>query len=307
MRRTFHELLDHPDVDVRMPATSQSIGSLESRLATRLPPDLVDFWTISNGCTLASVDAEILGTADVLRWIGEDTPNSECPFTGLCLLPFLDDHESNPIVLALGRPLAPRVLRFPHDGDTRILYSNRETFALNLAQLLADGGTKASAYFDRVPGDYASDGPRSDQDRNDALALLAAPNRHQSWNLAVQILPATELDAWRTLLETDYSVRQDVRARMAKMSDPAVGNLLRKDEVAFNEFAHAVADAVRRAGFPVSRLNGRALQVGSQWFDLDAFFHRRNAPAAMSRIVAWMNDLQHERDPRLRAQNIFTD
>jgi hypothetical protein len=121
------------------------------------------------------------------------------------------------------------------------------------------------------------------------------------------LLDASNLPEWAKLLETDHFVRRDVRARMQKMSSPAIRELLRKDEAAFEAFATLAADVARRAGLEVGRRQDDALQVGGKWMSLEGFFHRRNIPNAVPRMIAWFEDLIAGRNPHHRAGHFMAD
>jgi hypothetical protein len=67
------------------------------------------------------------------------------------------------------------------------------------------------------------------------------------------------------------------------------------------------ADAARQAGLKVGLRNGVTLQVGGKWMNLEGFFHRRNIPNAVPRMVAWFEDLIAKRNPHDRPGHFMSD
>ncbi|HEY1067318.1 MAG TPA: SMI1/KNR4 family protein [Pirellulales bacterium] len=302
MASALSEFLGHRDVGKQAPADESEIEAVSRGFNAPLPDALVAFWQASNGATLDRLNAHLLGTQEVLsildaRWN---------PFTELGFVPLLDDHQSNLICVIVREPVAFRVARVPHDDGSRLLYRDFDSFLNGLLEALR-GGTAAVRFFHGSEGDYPADAPRSADDQASARALLQCDNAYDEWNYAVQLLDASNLDEWAALLETDHFVRRNVRARMQRMSAPAIRELLQQDAAEFRRFAQATAKAARQAGLPVGRQQDDALQVGNRWMSLEAFFHRRRIPNAFPRMVQWFEDLVAQRDPRARAGNFMTD
>ena len=74
------------------------------------------------------------------------------------------------------------------------------------------------------------------------------------------------------------------------MSDPAMAELLARDELAVQDFAESLAAAAKDAGFAVGQRKGTALQVARSWWDLNVFFYKRHQPDALRRIIAWFQN-----------------
>jgi hypothetical protein len=137
---------------------------------------------------------------------------------------------------------------------------------------------------------------------------MATDGKHEEWNYAAQLLDAANLTEWARLLETDHFVRRDVVARMRQMQAPAIRELLLRDQLAFNDFARAAAEAARGAGLDVGeRMEGECLRVGRKWMDLEGFFYRRNIRDAIPRMIAWFKDSIAGRDPHDRTDHFMVD
>jgi hypothetical protein len=205
-----------------------------------------------------------------------------------------------------GKPLAFRVAYLPHDDGSRLLYRDVDSFLQALIEAL-NGDEPACLSLHDTQGDYPPDAPRNQADQQAARALMATDGPRNEWNYAAQLLDASNLAEWATLLETDHFVRRDVVARMEKMTDPEIRELLRRDRVAFDEFATRAAEAAREAGLEVGRRNQDALQVGGKWMNLEVFFHRRRIPDAVPRMLAWFEDLIAGRNPHDRPGHFMCD
>jgi hypothetical protein len=49
------------------------------------------------------------------------------------------------------------------------------------------------------------------------------------------------------------------------------------------------------------------LKIGGKWMNLEAFFHRRNVPNAMPRMISWFEDLLAGRNPHNRPGHFMAD
>jgi hypothetical protein len=218
----------------------------------------------------------------------------------------LDDHQSNYLAAIVRKPLAFRVARLPHDDGGRLLYRDVDSFICALLEAL-DRDESADLSFHDTQGDYPADSPRTRADQSAARALMATDGARGEWTYAAQLLDASNLTEWASLLETDPFVRRDVVARMERMADPAIRELLRRDRLAFEDFATKAAEAAREAGLDVGRRERDALQVGGKWMNLEVFFHRRRLPDAIPRMVAWFEDLLASRNPYDRPGHFISD
>lgn len=298
------ELLARDDVTRFDPASGADITAVSRKLDAPLPDALVMIWRASGGLTIEPLDAHIPGPTEVLQLFAGDAWDQQLVPRGL--VPVLDDHQSNYLAVCVHTPLAFRVLHLPHDDGARVLYRDFESCLRSLLKA-ADAGETADIFLYETDGDYPPDEPRSEDDQNAAKALLSGANESGEWNHAARLLDASNLEEWARLLETDHFVRRDVRARMQKMQSPAIQELLRKDEQAFEEFAVKFTEVVREAGLPVGERKDQCVGVGKAWYNLEGFFHRRNIPEAIPRMLDWINDQMAGRNPYDRPGNFMTD
>jgi hypothetical protein len=304
VRDAVDQLLARNDVGVGEPAPRAYVEDLVERFGAELPPPLIELWGATDGVALESLDAHILGPTEVILLIDEHAwPQG---LVGQGFLPVLDDHQSNYLAVIVREPLAFRVAHLPHDDGSRLLYRDVDSFIRALLEAL-DQGESADLFFHDARGDYPPDAPRNRADQSAARVLMATNGARAEWNYAAQLLDASNLAEWATLLETDHFVRRDVRARMEKMTDPAIRELLQRDRVAFDEFATKAAEAAREAGLAVGRRERDALQVGGKWMNLESFFHRRRIPDAVPRMLAWFEDLIAGRNPHVRPGHFMSD
>lgn len=94
-----------------------------------------------------------------------------------------------------------------------------------------NAGEFAASFFSMTQGDYPPDGLRSHDDQDAARTLLLTDGTREEWNYAIQLLDAANLVEWAKLLETDHFVRRDAVARMQQMQDPAIQELLERDDL----------------------------------------------------------------------------
>jgi hypothetical protein len=297
-------LLARSDVAVAAPAPQAYVDDLVERFGGMLPPSLLELWGASDGVALESLDAHILGPTEMILLIDEQEWPGVLVDEGF--LPVLDAHQSNYLAVNVRGPLAYRVAHLYHFDEGRILYRDVDSFLRALLEAL-DQDESADLFFYDTKGDYPADSPRTRADQSAARALMATDGASYEWNFAAQLLDASNITEWATLLETDHFVRRDVVARLEKMTDPAIRELLRRDRVAFEDFAARAAKAAREAGLAVGRCNRDALQVGGTWMNLEGFFHRRRIPDAVPRMLAWFEDLIAGRNPHDRPGHFMSD
>jgi len=304
MSDAVDRLLARNDVGVAAPSPRADVDDLVERFGRVLPSPLLELWGASNGVALESLNDHILGPTEVIRLIDEGAwPGG---LVGQTFLPVLDDHQSNYLAAIVRGPAAFRVAHLPHDDGSRLLYRDVDSFIRALPGAL-DQGKSAALFFHDTQGDYPADSPRTRADQSAARALMATDGALNEWNYAAQLLDASSLTEWATLLETDHFVRRDVVARMEKMTDPAIRELLRRDRLAFEDFAARTAEAAREAGLDVGRRERDVLQVGGNWMNLEGFFHRRRIPDAVPRMLAWFEDVIAGSDPRDRPNHFMSD
>ena len=298
------ELLARDDVKTEPPATHSDIRSVARQFNGPLPETLVTLWRLSDGVTMPAMRARLLSTSEALEIVACEAWSSE--FLDRGFVPFLHDKQSNYLAAIVHDPLAFRIAHVPHDDASRLLFSDLASCIGNLIGMMEAGDT-ADSHLYKTTGDYPPDAPRREDDQKAARRLMATDGDHDEWNYAAQLLDASNLEEWARLLETDHFVRRDVRDRMKKMSSPAIRELLRNDQRAFDGFCKLVAESARSAGLEVGAREHDSLQVGGKWMNLDVFFHRRNIPNGIPRIIAWFEDAVAGRDPHQRRGNCMAD
>jgi hypothetical protein len=277
------ELLAREDVVAGEPLDSVAVEEAISRVEGRIPDLLLKLWRTAGGVHLDSIDAELLGVEAALEMAPYMSPKE------LGFLPLLDTHQSNYVGVMVREPLAPRVGYMPHDDGPEGLmlrYRDVDGFLKALTTAL-DRGENADLFFHEDEGDYPLTGPRTDADRESALKLLATDGAHREWNWAIGLLEATDVPEWKRLLETPREIRCDVLFRLRQMNEPAIKELLAEDERAVEEFALALADAGKAAGYKAAQRNDSTLEGVRKWCDVDCFFSKRQRPDAARQVVAW--------------------
>jgi hypothetical protein len=280
------DLLARDDVVAAGPPEPASIEAVLSRVPSKIPASLLELWRSAETVQFASIDAELLSLEAALEMAPIMSPDE------LGFLPVLDTHQSNYVGVMIREPLAPRVGYMPHDdGPEGMMLRYRDVDGFLQALITAlDRGENADLYFYNEEGDYPLDGTRTAADLEAARALLSTDGAHGEWNWAIGLLDRTNLQEWERLLDTRREVRCDVLMRLRQMSDAAIQKLLERDEEAMQEFAEALAEAARQAGFKVGERSGSVLKVGKSGWDLDAFFSKRHRPDAIPQIVAWFKN-----------------
>jgi hypothetical protein len=285
------------------PTALAKIDRLVERYKAAFPESLVKLWRATDGVALGPFNAHIPGPSEITGFL--DGPwGGELVERGF--VPVLDDHESNYLGVIVRPPLAFRVAHLPHDDASRLVYRDFIGFLTALIEAF-DAGESVDCFVHDAQGDYAPDAPRPQTDQDTARALMATDGTSGEWNYAGQLLDASNLAEWARLLETEHFVRRNIVARMRQMRAPAIRELLNRDRLAFDAFARAVADTARSAGLTVGEQRQDVLQVGGHWMNLEGFFHRRNIPDAMPRMIAWFQDLIAGRNPHDRPGHFMAD
>lgn len=298
------QLLRRAKVGKADSASQSKIDALAERLGVTFPKSLLQLWRASDSIPLDALDAHLLGPAEILLLLEENTWPPQLVERGC--VPLLDDHQSNYLAVMVRPPLAFRIAHLLHDDSSRLLYRNVDGFARGLLEAL-DSGDSADSFFRETQGDYPPDAPRPPRDQEAARALLATDGADGEWNYAVQLLDASNLDEWAKLLETDHFIRRDVVDRLRSMQEPAIHELLERDQRTFQAFARTVAKAARSAGLEVGERKHDCLQIGGKWMNLEMSFYRRNIPNAMPRLLAWFEDVIAGRNPYDRDGHFMTD
>ena len=303
MADAVNQLLARGDVAKSEPAPRASIDELAGRFGAVLPAFLIELWVATDGVAFDSLDAHLLGPSEVILMIEEQAWLPGLVAQGF--LPVFDDHQSNYVAVLVGGPLAFRVAYLPHDEGSRLLYRDIDSFLQALIEALNGDALPAATSTIRKATTHPT--PLETRRTSAPRALMATDGTRDEWNYASQLLDASNPAEWAMLLETDHFVRRDVVARMEKMTDPAMRELLRRDRAAFEEFATRAAEAAREAGLKVGRREQGALQVGGKWINLEVFFHRRRIPDAIPRMLAWFEDLIAGRNPHDRPGHFMCD
>jgi len=279
---TLRSLLGAEGAVTRSPAEPDAIAEVAKLFKGALPQDLVEVWGVSNGLALDTIDADFLGCEQVLVFSREGPAG---------LLPLFHDRQSNYLALAMEEPRAPRVLHLPHDDGPRLLFNGSDSCVDALLACL-ESGESLDIFLGETDGDYGPDVRRSERDQQAARALLLTDGNNNEWNFATQLLDETNLEEFARLLETDHFVRRDVRARMDAMKSPAIRELRARDRKAFAQFTNELSAAAQAAGLRVeSAKSEESLKVGSIFVSLEAFFHQRQGPDAMAKVIARIQEL----------------
>jgi hypothetical protein len=301
----LNELLSRGGVVPGPPTPQPVLDALSGRFGVAFPGPLLRLWAAADGVALDAINAHVPGPTELLAAFENGNTWGDW-LVGRGVVPVLDDHQSNYLVVAVRGPLAPRVVLLPHDDSSRVLYRAVGGFTAALLQAL-DADETADVFFHASDGEYAPDAPRPPADQDAARALLATAGADGEWNYAIQLLDATNLAEWERVLETDHFVRRDAVARMRGMSSPEIQALLSRDRRAFAAFVREVVKAARAAGLPVGEQRDDALNVGKKWMNLDVLFHRRHIPDALPRLVAWFEDALADRNPHDRPGHYLAD
>ncbi|HVT79096.1 MAG TPA: hypothetical protein VHM90_00450 [Phycisphaerae bacterium] len=286
------------------PASRAGIQNLMRQFDVPIPEMLTTLWRKSDGLTLQSFQATILGPEEILPILTDNAWDHHWLDRGI--LPFLDDQQSNFLGAFLKDPIAFRVVYLPHDDSPRLLYRDIETCFRALIDAANDGET-ADSFLSGTQGDYAPEGTRSEEDQDVGKALLAMEHKGHIWNFAAQLLDASNIEEWSRLLETDHFVRRDVRARLQRISSPAIRELLNRDAREFTEFVDRVSHAAKEARLNVGKRGETTLQIGNKHYNMEVFFHRRNIPNALPRIILWIQDGLAGRKPQDRPGHFMKD
>lgn len=299
------DLLRRPDVQVT-PTTEAVIAALCQKLPASPPLTLLELWRTGGQVALVSLDAEILGPAELLRDLEENDWVGRIVAQGL--LPFYDDHQSNYLAVHLRPPLAERVRAVPHDSDPSLLYRSFDRFVdALLAGLDTPGFTSDSFGLESDDyADYQVKGPRTQDDLQAARALLATDNEDE-WSEAVPLLSPDNTAEWKLLLEKEGYARRCALAWLEQFDLPWVQELLERERGEFSAWVDRLAAACRAAGFTVEEKDSFSLKVGGSWLNLPVFYARRNARDAMPRTILWIGDLIAKRHPRHRADHLMID
>ena len=302
MSDSIDKLLTHPQVAKGGPASESAISEILERFGGVLPTPLLKLWRAGEGVHLDTLHAHIPGPTEVIEIL--DCGMWNILFKRGCI-PLLYDHESNFLALFAHPPLAFRIAYVPHDDGSRLIYRNLTSFADALLGLLDSGGSADDFY--KAAGDYPPATSRPIEDQQAAIALMKTDGENEEWNYAAQLLDASNLEQWETLIETDHFVRRDVIRRLRQMKEPGVQALLARQKQEFQTFALAVADAARRAGFVVGERQDGSLQIGRANYILEGFFYRRKVANAIPRLLLWFEDQAEGKNPHHRPGNFMAD
>lgn len=287
MSDIIDELRGHDGCGLSASAPAAGIDAVAALFGTALPEDLLRLWRTSDGMQLDPLDAHLLGPSEVMEIIDTATIGSMLVKAGL--VPILDDHESNLLAVAVREPLAYRVVDLPHDDGPRLIYHDIKSCLRAVLEAM-DGEDSAALFLHETEGDYPPTTMRSEEDHQAARTLLATMEEGNYWNFAAQLLDATTLKEWETLLDTGHFVRRDILQRLRRMDSPGIRELLRRDEEQYEEFVLLFTTALREAGLEIGKRKGTVLQIGKHGFELDTFFHRRREPHAIPSAVARISE-----------------
>jgi hypothetical protein len=302
MSDLVNAFLSHKSVSRAGASSESDILEIERHFSLTLPEALRRIWKAGDAIEIESKDASWLCPVEILRFVNE----TQWPLARQGLLPLLDTHQSNYVVLLTHAPLAPRVAWMPHDDGMRLLYRDFDRFLQELLVVL-DGDAYADDFYAGAEGDYGGAAPRDVNDRAAGLQLLQTHGEDFERNLAIQLLDEHAIDAWTRLLNADHFVRRDVLARLRQLSSPQITKLLEQDRAALEKFTAEFAAAAQAAGFRTANVKQGCLPVEGRHFAIEAFFGKRNAPDALPRMMNWLTDILAGRNPNDRPDNIMRD
>lgn len=276
MHDDVNRLIHHADVSIGKPSSPEAIEDLVQRYGAAIPESLLQVWRAGEGLILETLHAHIVGPSEARSMIDELGWGR--------MMPLLDDHESNYLVLALAPPIAPRIAYFPHDGEFRLIYRNLDGFWKDCLAAIEKRKT-ADLFFRQTRGDYDPSGPRTADDVAAAREMLATNGELQEWNIAIELLDQSCLAEWARLLETDHFIRRDALARLRQMDSLEIRELLAHDRQEFEAFRNLAIQVAREAGFQVGPSEDIGFELNSCWINLEAFYHLRNAPDAVQHMI----------------------
>lgn len=327
-------ILSFPEVDAASPASDADIGKLAELFGTSLPEDIVNLWRRSAGIKMPAIYAEILSPQTIYDLM--TNPSYDHSWHKMLVqygwLLLLDMNSSDYVVMAIREPLTPRLVWMPHDDGPGLLYRQLDGMLADLLRMLNNSNNQKDSTTDEFEedeeaicdadsffnssnaGDYAlsSKVQRTKEDHVAARKFLSTPHQHYEWNFAAQLLDETTLAEWEKLLDTDHFIRRDVRTRLEAIKTPAIEALLKKSESDFDAFILELSQAAKQAGLKVGAVqkdkgNGPIMKIGKSSMILEAFFHRRNIPNAIPRLIQWMQDQDAGKNPNDRENNYMTD
>lgn len=307
MNPVIHQLVSHPSVRKSGASSASAIVELEKRYGVPIPSDVRHMWSMAARFELLPLNSALIGPADVL----ELTEAQGFDFGSMILargfLPLYDDHSSDYLALILHGPAAQRVALIPHDDGTHLQYRDLTSFASALLHAMESDTAALQFSNRRASVDYSVDTPRTIEDDLAGKALLQTDGKCEEWNYAAQLLSDSSLTELGILLEKDHFVRRDLLARLRTSRSPHVRELLRLDQEKFETFVATVRAEASIHGHAVGERNGSVLQINGQWYEMEVFFHRRNIPNAIPRLMNWLSDSAANLNPNSRPGNYLVD
>lgn len=297
MKPLLAELVERNGLMGNPPAEDWEIDDAAAIFDHRTPPAIEELWAIHDGTDVNEEPGHFLAPWEVSQICGEGGV-----LEGLTAVPIYSDYHL--VAVETTGPLAGYCIFLPHDDGPSVLYRSLESFAVDFDRATKQG----DGYWSEVAGgDFGDDVSRTPGDRAAAAELLALPHKEVEWNFAAQLFDDSDIDAFRTLLETDHFVRRDVVDRLLRSQDPALTALLKEDQAEFRRFAEQLEAAARDHGLPNVQLEDDCLRIGESWKNLDGFFYKRNVSDFTRRAIAHFEDSAAGRDPRLNELYLFDD
>jgi SMI1 / KNR4 family (SUKH-1) len=281
MNKVVQEFLSHSELGFTEPASNTDIDEVEKCFGITVPNSLRQLWQAS-GKTVVDYFFVMMHPQEIL---------DEKRLAEFGHLPIVSDNNSNYLLLQTHSPLAPRIIHFEHDGDTKIIYKSFDSFLKNLTKML-DAEDFSFDEFDLhqfvevLENDYPTVGKRSKKDQEDSLELLKTDGKNFEWNFAIQLLNEEDIEPWQFLLETNHFVRRDAVERLSKSESPAMKELFKKDQETFNAYFQSVIDAARAAGLQVGKRQGTMLIIENQGHELEFNYWLRNTKDVVSELLA---------------------
>lgn len=240
----LRSLLEHGGFRTQSPATPSGLAELEIALGIRLPTELGDLWSYSDGTTGGGI--EILSVARAREY----TPIFDW---GFGYIPFTESNDSNPYCVCSRDPLCGAVVHVFHDQEPILVCRSLGRF-LELVALARQNGADVA----QIEGDFQLDRPeRASEDVAIARKLLTAAGntlpgdrtREDGLRFAAQLFgPGQEAELGEVLALGDEYTREAVQRRWKGLNTRQAQGQLDMDSAAYREFINMFRRSFERAG-----------------------------------------------------------
>ena len=301
MMRSFELILQNPSVETRPPCSDVEIDVLERQFSVLIPEVLKDFWKSSNGAVLKDHNGSLLGVGEVAELLSGSFKEW---WRDAGFLPLLFDQEASYVCMAVRAPMSPRVVELRYYETPHLLYRDWGALFESCVELLATSDC-AHGYFYDKDCDFEPDADRSTEDLEAAAVLMQSDEDWKKY-LAIQLLDVHSTNAWFELLNGSIFARHEARARLKRMSFKEAKQILKRDDIEFNEFKLAVRQALENSGIGLEYWHDH-IGIHGKLIDLNNFYCRRHIDNAIPRLVNWFRDVKSGKEPTERAGPYMTD